>query len=371
MPTLLSPPSRPAPLPPLSSQRKQDLCEDVLRAALSGLLPPPLPSALSSGPNEDQAEQPWPSPPPPCPLPLSSAPNGPGGGGSGGGGGHGRGGKLGDHHWDEAFLGLLSAAVWNFAAVRRPLVGAAAAVAGQGLAAGAGSAAGAFSSSSVVAAAEAVLRRLYHPRPSVRRLAGSIAVRLAFDGPSFFTPLGLRGVGGGGVDLEPSGGSVGGGVLSLGDGFVLPEMVVRAYPRLTELASDSGSRGGVGGNVSGSESGSGATDAVALSSEQHGGGGGGSGGRNDALLDQGRHRPASAGAFEHLVAGEWALLVQGLGPASSREEARRSPPHEARKKHGDDVVAPRLAGVIRKAGRRSEFAAAMLKARAWVLADPG
>jgi len=79
------------------------------------------------------------------------------------------------------------------------------------------------------------------------------------------------------------------------------------------------------------------------------------------------------------VAGEWALLVQNQGPANSRKDARGRPPQETGEKqpqetgekHRDDAVAPRLAGGIGKAGRRSEFAAAMLKARAWVLADPG
>jgi len=168
-----------------------------------------------------------------------------------------------DYQWDEAFLGLLSAAVWKLAGVRRPLVGAFA-VTRQGLEAGAGSAAALMSSSAqvtsttapaaavAVVAIGAVLRRLYHPKPSVRRMAGSIAVRLAFDGPSFFSPLALVGGIIRGVDLEESdaGGGGGGRVVSLGDGFELPGMVVQAYPRLMELVVDSGSRGGVGGGGS-------------------------------------------------------------------------------------------------------------------------
>lgn len=147
---------------------------------------------------------------------------------------------------------------------------------------------GARASPSVVAVA-AVLRRLYHPRPSVRRLASRIAVRLAFDAPCFFSPLLLGGClvrpppsrgspgcccnGSGGGDGAGGsgdryvdgichdcggGGDGGGGGRAIGgngacgnasgdddsgdnpDIFAVPTVVLRAYPRLMEWGGSGG-----------------------------------------------------------------------------------------------------------------------------------
>ena len=234
----------------------------VVKAALSGLLPPPLAHQPSA---EDVPEQPWPSPPRPCPRPLSSfTANGSNGRGSGGRRGGGGGGS-GDHQWDEAFVGLLSAVVWRLPAARNYLLAVDSdrdtkAGGNKYRAAGAeaGTAAAAMASDvqcgdsgtrelaagvAGAAAVSAVLRRLYHPRPAVRRLAGSVAVRLAFDSPSFFSGLGDGGGGGGSsgggvlsggcawsARRDDDAGEDGGvsGTLSLGDGFVIPRMVVKA-----------------------------------------------------------------------------------------------------------------------------------------------
>lgn len=366
----------------------------MLGAALSGLLPPP-PPLPSHHPSADgnQAEQPWPSQPPPCPLPLSSsAPNGSNGRGRGGGG-------FGDHQWDEAFLGLLSAAVWRLPAARISFLavtaGAAAtrytrraAGAGQeatattasaihgggGTGAGAGgraSAPGAAGDAAAVTAA--VLRRLYHPRPSVRRLAGSIAVRLAFDCPSFFSALGC---GGGGGDVlsggcassrsqdcgvggdDDGGGDDGGGMVSLGDGFAVPRMVLEAYPRLVELTGS----GGGGGGVDGGDSNDRRATAV-YGHDQHDMGGSGS-----------SSTPGTSFSFEHLVSSEWALLLHELAStddARSEGEEYGQTSQGAREHRHCRAVAPELAGAIGRAGRRSEFAAAMLEARALMLAGSG
>lgn len=99
--------------------------------------------------------------------------------------------------WDEAFLGLLSVAVWKLPSARRALLTSrciciySPPVPSPGLP----SADASFrqetraGETNAVAAVAAVLRRLYHPQPSVRRLASRIAIRLAFDPPSMFSPL--------------------------------------------------------------------------------------------------------------------------------------------------------------------------------------
>ena len=164
----------------------------------------------------------------------------------------------------------------------------------------------------------AVLRRLYHPRPSVRRLASLIAVRLAFDAAAFFSPLLLPGCrrvsheeaveggvatrvrycarcgscGGGGGDGGGGGSGSGGGgggdgcgvnggsgcgeKFLDGDGFVVPTMVVQAYPRLKEWA---GGGGGCSGCTSCSGCSSGCSGCsgcnICSSSSCDGGGSGG------------------------------------------------------------------------------------------------
>lgn len=360
----------------------------MLHAALSGLVPPPSPPpSLQPGAESNQTEKPWPSPPPPCPLPLSSTtPNGSNGRGRSAGGG-----GFGNYQWDEAFLGLLSAAVWTLPAVRCSLVAANAEAEEDG-ATPPGAARTAVRTditggpAGVAAAVVAVLRRLYHPRPSVRRLASSVAVRLAFDSPSFFSALDCCGdvVRGGSVSLSQdgignddcSGGEGGGGMVRLGDGFAVPRMVLDAYPRLMEL-DGSGDGGGGGGDVNGR----GGDERVGLRATavyQHGEQGQ-NGNRSDVDDPVGSLRighAASALAFEHLVASEWALLLQNLSSndAQSQEEQEGGqPPQDARAREPRhcSVLAPELAAAIQRAGRRSEFAAAMLEARAAMLSGSG
>lgn len=292
----------------------QDLCKVVLRAALSGILSSPTPR-----------EQTIPSYPKYTSKPVSV--------------GHG------DFRSEEAFLGLLWAVVWKFPSVRSVLLQGAALELderveimgaesarttvetaryqtspvdeiprGTGRTVGTGSTASSngHSNGSTVDTrwtdkkAEAidgasrfpplveVLRRLYHPRPSVRRLASRIAVLVAFDTPSFFAPLTdssaflKRGIGVDGSDCGAlfASKSIGGGepeslngpaesYVNLVDGeprsgggldvdcshsdevegegdlpgsrvqtafFNVPELVMKAYPRLREWNSRSGDK---------------------------------------------------------------------------------------------------------------------------------
>lgn len=357
---------------------------------MSGLLPRPQPpsSPIPSRSDGDRSEDPWPSPPPPCPLPgfPSAAATSPGtvvaGGRCGRSG-------VGEHLWDETFLGLLLAAVREFAPVRRYL-----------LAACSGCESGSWSrtaepelaavtplagspalrplsptrkgatAAAVVApnALPAVLRRLYHPRPSVRRLAGSIAVRLAFDSPSFFSPLECT------LESPPSSGvgqdsdhECGGGgrcrvdgVASLGEGFSVPRMVLDAFPRLAELTREGTSSCGGGG------------------SENR------RGDSSPSRRDENRNSPSSSGrrrheAFQTLVASEWTLLLipdtAADGPAHHPGVAAADDDDPSSKKSGErrhrSAVASQVAEALREAGRRTEFEAAMLKARAWMLAGFG
>ncbi|CAM9944307.1 unnamed protein product, partial [Ectocarpus sp. 4 AP-2014] len=373
----------------LSETGEEDLCERVLSAALSGLLPrpPPLPSSpIPSRSDGDRSEDPWPSPPPPCPLPgfPSAAAASPGtvvaGGRSGRSG-------FGEHLWDEAFLGLLLAAVREFAPVRRYLLASGSGCESGGwsrtaepeLALAAGSPApGHFSRSrkgatawAVVApnALPAVLRRLYHPRPSVRRLAGSIAVRLAFDSPSFFSPLECTLESppssrvGQDSDHEPGGGGRChvGGVASLGKGFSVPMMVLEAFPRLAELTREGTSSGGGGSENTGGDS-------------------------SPSRRNENRNSPSSSSrrrheAFQTLVASEWTLLLfpdtaadgpahhPGVGAAAAAA-ADPSSKKSGERRHRS-AVASQVAEALREAGRRTEFEAAMLRARAWMLAGFG
>lgn len=357
---------------------------------MSGLLPrpPPPSSPLPSRSDGDRSEDPWPSPPPPCPLPgfpsvVAASP-----GTVVAGGRNGRSG-FGEHLWDEAFLGLLLAAVREFAPVRRYLLAACSGCRSGGwsrtaepeLAAvtplAGSSALGHLSPSrkgataaAVVApnALPAVLRRLYHPRPSVRRLAGSVAVRLAFDSPSFFPPLEctLESPPSSGVgqdsDHECGGGGCcrAGGVANLGEGFLVPRMVLEAFPRLVELTREGASSGGGGSENRGGTSSPSRRDK-----------------NSGSLSSSGRHQHET---FQALVASEWALLllipdITDDGPAHHQGVVAGAGADPSAKKsserHHRSAVASQVAEALRDAGRRAEFEEAMLKARAWTLAGVG
>lgn len=427
-PIIAFPRHRPGPHP-TKKKKTNNICDGVLRAALSGLLPSrPLPHASSSG---NQNEEPWPSPPRPFPFPapasLSSAT------GREPGNRRDRGG-FGDHQWDEAFLALLSAAVWEFADVRRSLLGVSAPRGGGGGGGnwfhtveqqkgrpGSGVVAPAFEQDATLpraaqtsasvpsrhddsAASEtgsedtraaiavaAILRRLYHPRPSVRRLAALIAVRLAFDAPSFFSPLAGTSTSCCRMDCCRPGecpgscdcgddhniddddhddsfgalkGDGGGNFMAArnADTFVVPSMVLKAYPLLGEFAKASSNRGaGDQGEESGDACGCCChSDCSSRRSSKVAP-------RN--CLSQ-RHRWSPVRSFRHLVAREWSLL-QNL--RRRRQQSDQEPPtrHVVPVEPHYSFVAPRLAGELQGAGRRSEFAAAMLEARTWMLADSG
>ncbi|CAN0455281.1 unnamed protein product, partial [Laminaria digitata] len=351
----------------------KDLCETVLRAALSGLLvtpsPPPPPPAAAATHHTRLASSALPSSSSLSSSPLSTGRD--------------------QHEWDEAFLGFLWAAVSRFPAVRRSLL----TVTGTGnvpatvsgtvtgnftVTDANGEAADSAKAGATAAVAEApvaaVLRRLYHPRPSVRRLASLIAVRLAFDAAAFFSPLLLPGcrrvsheeaVEGGvatGVRYCARCGSGCGEKILDGDGFVVPTMVVQGYPRLKEWAGGGG--GGSGGGCSGCTSCSGCSGGysgcsgcnICSSSSCDGGD---SGGNTETPL------------FIKLSAGEWAMLTRKRAAMGVPRDAER---HEGGRGVGvaeRGVVVARLERALRVAGRRSEFAVAMLKARAWMLAGHG
>ena len=237
-------------------------------------------------------------------------------------------------------------------------------------------------------AVAAVLRRLYHPRPSIRRLASLVAVRLAFDSAAFFSPLlqgchrfspeeagqggaadvgvaysarccpcggggggggGGDGVGGVGFAVGVGGGGRGcGGEFLDGDGFVVPTMVVQAYPRLERWGDSDG--GGGGGVVCSSSSSS------------------------RSICGSGSGQSTETPLFVKLAAGEWAVLTRnkeakGLPRNKERDERGRGVSERGKAERG--VVVARLERALSGAGRRSEFAAAMLGARAWMLAGHG
>lgn len=354
---------------------------------MSGLLPRPPPPPSSPHPSRsdgDRSEDPWPSPPPPCPLPGFPSAAASSSGTVVAGGRNGRSG-FGEHLWDEAFLGLLLAAVRQFAPVRRYLLAACSGYDSAGWSRTAEpelavvtplagspppghlspSRKGATAAAAVVApnALPAVLRRLYHPRPSVRRLAGSVAVRLAFDSPSFFSPLDCTlespPCSGAGQDSDHAGDGGGrcrvGGVASLGEGFLAPKMVLEAFPRLVELTREGTSSGGVGSENRGSASTSRRDD------------------KNNNSPSRRRHE-----VFQTLVASEWALLLLVLdtahdGPAHHPgvAAATDSSWKNLSERHHRSAVAAQVAEALREAGRRADFEAAMLKARAWALAGFG
>ncbi|CAM9479583.1 unnamed protein product [Scytosiphon promiscuus] len=389
-----------------SGEEESNICDGVLGAALSGLLPPPpSPPRPHDAGTDDQTEQPWLSPPHPSPLPAPASMSSPSGRGPSGR--RTRGG-FGDHQWDEAFLGLLSVAVWQFVDVRRSLLGATAPSGGadgdcsqpaalKKRGPGRGAVAPAFEQAArnataaetanarVLPAVTAILRRLYHPRPSLRRLAGSIAVRLAFDTPSFFSPLAdaatscrtccccpspnqCPGSCGCDDDRDDDGADVFSGgddcdVMAVHEGaFVVPPMVLEAYPFLAGVVKARSSRGGDGGEkYAACEGGS-----LGLSR---------SSGSDIAPNRSHRRYPSCPGrhpSFRHLVASEWGLLHTIRHRQSGRFPDQQKPGRETLPVEPDFAsVAHRLAGALEGAGRRSEFATAMLEARTWMLADSG
>lgn len=326
--------------------------------------------------------------------------------------------------WEEAFLGLLWAAVWKFSPVRVDLLD--------------------ETKASAAAAATAVLRRLYHTKPSVRRLASRIAVRLAFDGASHFAPLFLSplqlGVkprrtpvharGGAGLGVGPSmqwtqtetrcSGRRDYSVDLCGfvhddEAFVVPPLVLMAYPRLgdwgdgSECNSDDFGdprqrlyelpgaldRGGWRGSRLPTPTRSGRRKCSPLafpplivyndSSGAHEGGAG-RGGVEDAdnvsalasgTLGYAAERGADVGLnsdphtplFLQLAAAEWELLVpartRGAGSNGAGAQV------EGLSVAGPDFVARRLGQALQGAVRRADFACAMLATRAWMVAGTG
>lgn len=330
----------------------------------------------------------------------------------------------------------------------------------------------------------AVLRRLYHPRPSVRRLASRIAVRLAFDARCFFSPLsglpppprasaacgdrgGGRGEGGGrggccecgggcasranGADGDDSGVDSG----NHPDVFAVPTIVLRAYPRLVEWstsvgsdalldavstvsaidmpremrrnggskadfsraggprlvelndrpgggsAGDGGGDGSKGGGSNycadgcGREVGTrcchragavrGSLDVCCLNDSSSGGDGGSSTGDVPATTTQYRCVAVSAvygspgvggdgtamPGFVRLAPGEWELLTRKRNRGGVSEALARRSERGGAGEEPVSVVVDSLVEALRRAGRRSEFSAAMSVTRAWMLAGPG
>lgn len=134
------------------------------------------------------------------------------------------------------------------------------------------------------------------------------------------------------------------------DGFIVPAMVVQAYPRLNEWPCSGG--GGRGGGVCRS-----CGSHISCSN------GCGNGGQN-----------TETPLFIKLATGEWAMLTRkqaamGVRRDVDRHERGRGVAEGERVERG--AVVARLERALRRAGRRSEFAAAMLGARAWMLAGHG
>ncbi|CAN0318710.1 unnamed protein product, partial [Ectocarpus fasciculatus] len=184
-----------------------------------------------------------------------------------------------------------------------------------------------------------------------------------FDSPSFFSPLDCTlespPCSGAGQDSDHAGDGGGrcrvGGVASLGEGFLVPKMVLEAFPRLVELTREGTSGGGVGSENRGSASTSRRDD------------------KNSNSPSRRRHE-----AFQTLVASEWALLLLVLdtahdGPAHHPgvAAATDSSCKSLSERQHRSAVAAQVAEALREAGRRADFEAAMLKARAWALAGFG
>ena len=306
---------------------------------------------------------------------------------------------------------------------------------GQGV--GVGATASVTSAPAAAAAVATVLRRLYHPRPSVRRIASLIAVRLAFDAAAFFFPLlprchrfrleelgggvalggryctrccqegGVGGGGGGGggggrcrehgLVLREGGGGIGGGAgVGVGDGGVDSGVGSRGGGNDVSCGGvgvggvgSGGGRGGGGGKDCGAEfiddDGPVLPPMVVRAyprlKEWTGGGGGGSGrcsgccGCSSCSSCSGSGISSETPLFVKLAAGEWALLTRKKVPLGlSRDIAGRRGEGEGGTEGGRaerGVVMARFERALQGAGRRSEFAAAMLEARAWMLSGHG
>lgn len=328
-----------------------------------------------------------------------------------------------------------------------------------------------------MSAASAVLQRVYHPRPSVRRLASRIAVRLAFDMPSFFYPLGLASpLAEGGIanrdrafccgsvngandvrghriergerkdasaiDISYSAVSkgnlglhcvLGGGEQNNLDLFVVPVMVLKAYPRLRECGNDAGSvsEGGeirrrfkafpdtaqgeeipvskpellrryYGGRTDGSpslptshllsvqgsvhapgdrpaeENGERCRDGGRFPLTRHGDGciiQRDSGGTRVGCSNGSGSRSNSSSNITTslcvwLAAEEWGLLKRNRARSGALRETEPCARSDG-EEAGHTAIVARLVSALQSAGRRAEFGAAMLATRAWILAGPG
>ena len=267
---------------------------------------------------------------------------------------------------------------------------------------------------SVAVAVAAVLRRLYHPRPSVRRLASRVAIRMAFDPPVMFSPLlaasspSMRGVPacsgcGEGVgaykrlqveavaegawmrscsdharDGESRGAVARGSTDRWGpslDGFRVHPMVLRAYPRLGEWVTICSRRGDLDGcrDISTLK-----TSLLTAEAEQGG----------DVSRCDGRREgrigncsdwycgldscPDRCGGVIGLAAAEWRVLRRRQHRRKRPGEGQGEGEGESSSSGGDaaapEAVANRLAEALRGASRRSQFLSAMAGARAWMLA---
>lgn len=307
--------------------------------------------------------------------------------------------SLGDGHahspqWDEAFLGLLSVAVWKLPSVRRALltfryIGISSSPDGHSADASLRQETR-TGETDTIAAVAAVFRRLYHPQPSVRRLASRIAIRLAFDPPLIFSPMiSLHGVstpyrGGDRNDRTRVGSIIEGlqfgaveerdivdvadhrgggdikccGCLAL-EGLNVPLLVLKAYPRVTAWAVNCSCRG------EGSEAGN--DLALTLTADKI----------DCRKLGPGCNIPREGKREnKYCMSGNGQrerLLCLDLAADQWRVLCRR----RERLQQGSDehYVEAGVAGRVLEVGealggasRRSEFSSAMAVARAWMLA---
>lgn len=342
----------------------QDLSSAVLRAAMSGLLllvPSPTGSMIppASTPNNSAVTG--------FDIAANAIPT-----------------SLGHGHahspqWDEAFLGLLSVAVWKLPSVRRALLTCGSIFVSSSH--GVHSADASFrqetraGETDTVAAVAAVFCRMYHPYPSVRRLASSIAIRLAFDPPSIFSPMislpspwlhrvsipcrggdriygesfGKDGSAVEGLQFRAVEERAGGDIecfacLALG-GLNVPPLVLKAYPRVVAWAVSCSCRG------DGDE----AENDLALALTAPG-----------CIIPSGGKGNVDDGRRERLLcldlaADQWGLLCR------RRERFQGFEEH-----HVEVGVARRVSEVgeaLEGASRRSEFSSALAVARAWMLAE--